>query len=92
MEYAGSIINSAHFGHQRLGCSLQQCSALLLNAGARLFFSFFFLHDFVLPVPPIEPWDLLRASYINPEPIKSCHFPILSTLEFVYYIKAFLPD
>lgn len=41
MEYGGSIINSVCFRHQCLGWSLQQCSALLLNAGARLFFFFF---------------------------------------------------
>lgn len=55
MESAGSILNSGRFRHQSLGGSLQQCSALILNAGARLFFFSPPLHDFVLPVPPVEP-------------------------------------
>lgn len=55
MEYAGSIINSAHFGHQRLGCSLQQCSALLLNAGARLFFPFSFCMTLFYLCPQLNP-------------------------------------
>lgn len=77
MECAGSILNSGHFRYQSLGGSLQQCSALILNAGARLL---------PAPSPPPHPawlcptcapgWTL--SSFIPWCKIKSCMHLILT--------------
>lgn len=98
MESAGSILNSGHFRHQSFGGSLQQCSASILNAGVRLFFS-----------PPAwlcstcaPTWTL--RSFIPWHKIKSCvhliltmnpssqggYFLVLSTLDFEHGFSPWL--
>lgn len=85
------------FRYQCLSCSLQQCSALLHNAGGGAFFRWLcsarvpswtlwsFVLWFKIRTCVYLVWTLMPSS-------QAVDLLVLSTLEFEHFIKTFLPD